>query len=205
MLGVLSDRILLLILAFTAGFVDTATFVGADHVFSAHVTGNFVVFASTVASGEHDGLVKLLTFPFFALGVLFVGVLQDKLCKKKGFFTIISVMIILSGCGFFFFKNGLGFQACVMGLVTAMGMQNATHKLYLKGTPTSTVMTGNVTQFFLDIVSPTKSAVYFSTIEMVISFFVGCMAAALCDIQMGIVSVVIAGTLLFISSMLIKD
>ena len=205
MLGVLDQRFFLWILAFSAGFIDTATFIGAAGVFSAHVTGNFVVFAATLASGQHAGFAKLVTFPFFVAGVLFVGFFSDKLCKKRGFFFMISCLILLSGVGLIFFKEGTSFLACIMGLVFAMGMQNAAHKLYLKNTPTSTVMTGNVTQFFLDLISKVKSQIYFSTVEMVIAFFVGCVAAALCGMQFGIVSVIVPGVLLLVSSIMIKD
>ncbi|WPU63879.1 YoaK family protein [Peredibacter starrii] len=205
MLGVLDQRFFLWILAFSAGFIDTATFIGAAGIFSAHVTGNFVVFAATLASGHHAGLSKLVTFPFFVAGVLMVGYFNGKLCKKRGFFFMISGLVILSGVGLIFFKDGTSFYACVMGLVFAMGMQNAAHKIFLKNTPTSTVMTGNVTQFFLDLISKVKSPIYFSTIEMVVSFFVGCVAAALCGIQFGIVSVILPGVLLLVSSIMIKD
>ncbi|WP_408096895.1 YoaK family protein [Peredibacter sp. HCB2-198] len=205
MLGVLEQRYFLWILAFSAGFIDTATFIGASGIFSAHVTGNFVVFAATLASGKHAGFSKLVTFPFFVAGVLMVGFFDGKLCKKRGFFFMISSLILLSGVGLVFFKEGTSFYACIMGLVFAMGMQNAAHKLYLKNTPTSTVMTGNVTQFFLDLIAKVKSPIYFSTIEMVASFFIGCVAAALCGIQFGIISVIVPGVLLFVSSMLIKD
>src|SRR5580692_6199959 len=58
-------------LAFTAGFADTATFVGADRVFCAHMTGNLVVFASEAArqSGPEEWL-KLATFPVFVAAVV---------------------------------------------------------------------------------------------------------------------------------------
>lgn len=205
MLGFLEQRGLLLVLAFTAGFIDTATFVGADGIFSAHVTGNFVVFAASIVSGKRDSLVKLVTFPFFVLGVLFVGYFDGKLCRKKGFFTIISIMIILSGIGLIYFKEGTPFYTCIMGLVLAMGMQNAAHKLYLKSTPTSTVMTGNVTQFFLDTISPMKSPLYFSTIEMVVAFFLGCLVAAFFASYLGIVSILIPGMILLATSLMLKD
>jgi len=38
-----------LLLALVAGYSDTATFMGANGTFSAHVTGNFIVFAAQAA------------------------------------------------------------------------------------------------------------------------------------------------------------
>ncbi len=39
-----------LLLTFVAGYCDTVTFVAADEVFSAHVTGNFIVLAYDVVN-----------------------------------------------------------------------------------------------------------------------------------------------------------
>jgi len=52
------------LLAWVAGFCDTTTFVAGDSVFSAHVTGNFIVFAAQVASENNpiSSWLKLLTF-----------------------------------------------------------------------------------------------------------------------------------------------
>src|ERR1700722_5993023 len=58
-------------LAFTAGFADASTFVGADGVFCAHVTGNFVVLAADLAlHARADEWIKLATFPVFIGAVL---------------------------------------------------------------------------------------------------------------------------------------
>ena len=58
-------------LAFTAGFVDASGFVGADGVFCAHVTGNFVVLAADLARhAGADEWLKLATFPIFVAAVI---------------------------------------------------------------------------------------------------------------------------------------
>src|SRR5277367_4682616 len=58
-------------LGFVAGFADASTFVGADGVFCAHVTGNFVVVAADLARhARADEWVKLATFPVFVASVL---------------------------------------------------------------------------------------------------------------------------------------
>ena len=60
-----------LLLAAVAGFCDTATFVSGDSIFSAHVTGNFIVFAAQVIVGtEENAWIKLVTFPVFIIAVI---------------------------------------------------------------------------------------------------------------------------------------
>ncbi len=123
MLGFAKERLVLLILAFVAGFIDTATFVGADGLFSAHITGNFVVFASQLFS-EHDSgvYVKLLTFPFFALGVLFVGFFKKKnKLSLSSALCIIGLLIGISSLGQLLLPVDYDLVVIPLVLVTAMG------------------------------------------------------------------------------------
>jgi uncharacterized membrane protein YoaK (UPF0700 family) len=46
------------LLSFNGGFVDTASFVGLQGLFTAHVTGNFVTLAATLVSGPHGVIAK---------------------------------------------------------------------------------------------------------------------------------------------------
>jgi uncharacterized membrane protein YoaK (UPF0700 family) len=55
-----------ILLSAVAGFCDTVTFVAAGSTFSAHVTGNFIVFAYQVIKGsDPQAWIKLLSFPVF--------------------------------------------------------------------------------------------------------------------------------------------
>src|SRR5258707_15297601 len=64
-------RILTLLLTFVAGFTDATTFVAADKLFSAHVTGNFIVFAYDLLIGaDHSAYIKLMTFPVFVASAM---------------------------------------------------------------------------------------------------------------------------------------
>ena len=200
MLGVLTDRCTLWLLACMGGFVDTSTFLGADGLFSAHVTGNFVVFAAHYFSGNSEGnSMKLLTFPAFAIGVLIVAYLdRKKVLNMRRSLMLISTLLLAGVLGTRYFAKTDFFFFSVLIFVVAMGIQNAAHKIYLKGTPTSTVMTGNVTQFFLDVFSPAKSAIYFTTIEMVIAFFLGCSAGAILTTQFGLTAILLPALLAII-------
>ncbi|WP_431210426.1 DUF1275 family protein [Puia sp. P3] len=53
-------------LVLSAGFCDAITFTKADELFSAHVTGNFILFAyDLVNEADYVTWVRLLTFPVF--------------------------------------------------------------------------------------------------------------------------------------------
>ena len=56
-------------LGFTAGYVDTVGFVALFGLFTAHVTGNFVLIGSELAQPSHGVLIKFLAFPAFILAV----------------------------------------------------------------------------------------------------------------------------------------
>ena len=59
-----------MLLAFTGGFVDTLGFVALFGLFTAHVTGNFVLIGAAMAGDGHAGVVgKLLALPTFVIGV----------------------------------------------------------------------------------------------------------------------------------------
>src|SRR5206468_13135064 len=56
-------------LSFIAGYVDTAVFVGLFGLFTAHVTGNFVLIGSELVHRRPDVWPKLLAFPVFVVAV----------------------------------------------------------------------------------------------------------------------------------------
>ena len=56
-------------LSFLAGYVDTLGFVALHGLFTAHVTGNFVLLGREVVAPGHDVVLKLLAFPAFIGGV----------------------------------------------------------------------------------------------------------------------------------------
>jgi len=174
-------------LAFVAGFADAASFVGADGIFCAHVTGNFVVLAADLARGANaDELLKLATFPLFVAAVLGASKLHA-LRKRDTSRTLLLGSAVLLGAaavvGFVLPSTGpgLGRSAVVALLVLAMGLQNAMHRLHAALGPMTTVMTGNVTGFLVDLVVPTpENAAKHRTLAVVLAAFTaGCAAGAL--------------------------
>jgi uncharacterized membrane protein YoaK (UPF0700 family) len=179
-------------LAFTAGFADASTFVGADGIFCAHVTGNFVVLAADLARGARaDEWLKLATFPIFVAAVLVsTWVHRSRPSDGTGRSPriLLAVKALLLGAaaligGFAHASvSGPGRTAIVALLVVAMGIQNAMHRLTPTLGPMTTVMTGNVTNWFAETFAPDtpESAHKRRLLGLVIvSFVVGCVAGAL--------------------------
>jgi uncharacterized membrane protein YoaK (UPF0700 family) len=68
-----------LLLTAVAAFTDSATFVGADKLFSAHVTGNFIVLAYDIIHGaDVNEWSKLLAFPVFFGAVMVAGRIANR-------------------------------------------------------------------------------------------------------------------------------
>ena len=200
------------LLAFVAGFCDTVTFVAADEIFSAHVTGNFIVFAyELVRQAEPEAWIKLITFPVFFISVTIGGWLAGNSTKK---YTLLLVEgLILIGTGFtvvLFVVMGIMDSAwpkymVAMLVVLAMGQQNAFGKLFSKETygPT-TMMTGNVTQAALEVGSifknkfnnPLNSTNLKQQMPVILGFLVGCLGGAIAGQQIGLSAVILPGIML---------
>lgn len=148
------------LLAWVAGYCDTVTFISGGSIFSAHVTGNFITFASQLVSGKYHGSewLKLITFPTFVLAVMAGGLLIAKTTRKYTVLLVESLILIAIGAAAVFLPmlegdvKSFTLYLLVFLVVVAMGLQNAFGKLFAKEThgPT-TMMTGNVTQAALEL------------------------------------------------------
>src|ERR1700689_4701038 len=117
-------------LAFTAGFSDASTYVGADGIFCAHVTGNFVVLAADLARhARADEWLKLATFPIFVAAVLASTWVHRRLApdvSARSARALLAVESLLFGTaaivGWFTHASvsGVGRIAIVALLITAM-------------------------------------------------------------------------------------
>ena len=200
---------LTLLLASIAGFCDTITFVAADRIFSAHVTGNFIVFAyDVVTASDASAWVKLLTLPVFIISVMAAGWLMRKKLNRYVLLLSESILLIAGGLIALGFKlyGAVDLQwpvyLVVMLVVFAMGLQNAFGRIFGKEThgPT-TMMTGNVTQASLDISNFFSSK--FKDGESRLSlkklgvniggFLAGCLLGAILGKQVGLAAVALPG------------
>jgi uncharacterized membrane protein YoaK (UPF0700 family) len=197
-----------LILTAIAGYCDTLTFVAADSIFSAHVTGNFIVFAYQLIKGTGGDWIKLLTFPIFIISVMTGGWIASKFVNKHFLLLCEGVILLASGIAAYFLgyiEDGIitwPMYTITMLVVFAMGFQNAYGKIFPKDTygPT-TMMTGNVTQLALDLKgvlangwSDTDHLTGFKHgLVTVFGFLIGCCLGAYVGKLFGLVGIVLPG------------
>lgn len=202
-----------LLLTMIAGYCDTVTFVAADSIFSAHVTGNFIVFAYQIIKGSDlHAWVKLLTFPVFILAVITSGRIA---LKSVNHYTILfweGILLVLGGIATYVFGyleifSEWTMYTVAMTTVFAMGLQNAFGKLYAKEThgPT-TMMTGNVTQASLDLGNLLKTGLkdadvllsFKKQLVTISGFLVGCFLGAIAGKFFGLGTLVLPGAAMII-------
>lgn len=198
-----------LLLALIAGYCDTVTFVATHAIFSAHVTGNFIVFAYQLVKGsEWQAWIKLLTFPVFILSVVVGGRIgaapanRYRLLLFEGIILLLAAVIAMLGTQH---SNNWLVYVVAMVVVCAMGLQNAFGKLYAKEThgPT-TMMTGNVTQASLDLGTlfktgfnhPEAALSLKKQLYTILGFLGGCFLGAVAGKLWGLPVIILPGLLL---------
>jgi uncharacterized membrane protein YoaK (UPF0700 family) len=182
-----------------------------DGVFSAHVTGNFVLFAVSLAEGvSSEDYLKLATFPVFVLAVM-LGTLCYR-CGERVLLCAVSGLLLLCG------GSALGLSALngstdlasvdvllTLALVLALGAQNALHH-FVPG-PMSTVMTGTVMhltaayteRYILKVEGQVPDQAVISgncTLWMMLNFALGCALAALATPFIGLGAILLPAVLL---------
>lgn len=203
-----------LILTIIAGYCDSITFVAADKIFSAHVTGNFIVFAYQMVNGaDGDTWIKLLTFPIFMLSVMIGGWISARFANRHFLLLCEGIILILGGG----IAYSLGYidhseitwpmYLVTMIVVFAMGLQNAFGKLFAKETygPT-TMMTGNVTQASLDLGNLLKNGLkdvdvllsFKKQLVTIIGFLTGCFLGAVAGKFFGLGTLILPGAAMII-------
>lgn len=194
-------------LAFTAGFVDTLGFILLGGVFTAHVTGNFVLIGATLATSPEGVVAKLSTLPAFFAAVVVVTAIAASIPKAsssralalilglEALFLAAFLALGIAGQPFVDLDGPLTILTAMTGAV-AMGLQNAAARLHLPQLPPSTMMTGNVTQIGIDIAdiifrrTPSEGQAQVRTrlARMsctVLSFAIGALLGALAAIKIG--------------------
>jgi uncharacterized membrane protein YoaK (UPF0700 family) len=182
-------------LAFTAGFVDTCGFISLFGLFTAHVTGNFVMIGAAIARGGGGLLAKLLALPVFVLVVAAVRVWQRSRAPATASLLLLlqaALLTVFAGMGVAWPGGSpdapLAIATGMVG-VAAMAVQNAAGRGPFAGLAPTTVMTGNVTQLTIDLVDlaagggPTRAELVARVRRMwptVVFFATGAIAAALC-------------------------
>ncbi|MDZ4790357.1 MAG: YoaK family protein [Hyphomicrobiales bacterium] len=147
--------------SFVAGFVDTVGFIALFGLFTAHVTGNFVLIGASIAGDGAGALAKLLALPVFILAVVAVTLAvrrgEARGRANRAGLTVAQIVFLaafMAAGGLLGpFTNPDAWAAIGVGFlgVAAMAVQNAASRLLDSGPPT-TIMTGNTTQAVIDAV-----------------------------------------------------
>lgn len=147
-------------LAFVAGFVDAAAFIALTGLFTAHVTGNFVLIGAELISNSTGVFAKLLALPVFMAAVaatrlIALGLEHRAVAPLPWLLTLEAALLAGFGlCGTLLSPLGSpdGPAALLVGMlaVASMGTQNAIGRLSLGHLAPTTVMTVSVTQAVID-------------------------------------------------------
>jgi len=187
-------------LGFLAGYVDTLGFIGLFGLFTAHVTGNFVLIGRALATPSNDVLLKLLVFPVFILFVALGRLLilhwerAQGRALRNSFLLQLALMAatVLSA----WIASPMVANDAPWTIVTgmlcagAMAVQNTYGKLLLGKVAATTVMTGNVTTLVIETVDALRGdadapARARKLAWPVLGFGVGCISGALAFIAAG--------------------
>ena len=150
------------LLSFVAGFVDTCVFVALFGLFTAHVTGNFVLIGAELVHYNGDVAAKLLALPVFVLAVAAAVKVAEVLERRRRprvpvFLYAEAVLLVLAflAAAVHVPQHPNDVSGLVAGMlaVAAMALQNALMRLELPSLPSTTVMTMNVTQSAIDVVT----------------------------------------------------
>jgi uncharacterized membrane protein YoaK (UPF0700 family) len=202
----LGTKLLPTVLSGVAGSVDAISFLGLGGLFTAHVTGNLVILAAHLVSGGEAPVAVMLSVPVF---IVALGVTRLLVCglESIGFASLRPLLLLqfLLLAGFHVLCASAGpnmdpgaTKAILAGMlgVAAMAVQNALVQISLKGTPSTAVMTTNVTHFMMDVgevllgrepveVAKARGRAK-RTWPVIVGFAVGCALGAACEAAIGL-------------------
>lgn len=201
-------RLLPFVLSVIAGCTDVISFLGLGGLFTAHITGNLVILAAHVVSGEPAQIALLLSVPVFMVALVLTRSLVAGL-ESIGLRSLIPLLLLqfLLLAGFLILCVGAGPHidpgtaiAVIAGMlgVSAMAVQNSLVQVSVKGAPSTAVMTTNVTRFTMDVGEMllgrdpdevTKSRRRAKhTWPAIVGFIVGCAIGGACESIVGLKS-----------------
>src|ERR1700733_15102568 len=198
------------VLSIIAGSTDVIGFLGLG-LFTAHITGNLVMLAAHIAGGIEAQFSKILSVPVFIVVVTLTTLLGDGL-EAIGLSSLRPLLLLqfLLLAGFLVLCVAAGAQldpnsenAVVAGMVgvSAMAVQNALVQTSFKGTPSTAVMTSNITHFAIDIgkvlrggdpadVAKARSQAA-RMLAVIGGFAAGCSIGAACEVVRGLWSLAV--------------
>jgi uncharacterized membrane protein YoaK (UPF0700 family) len=149
------------VLSVIAGSTDIIGFLGLNGLFTSHITGNIVVLAAHIVAGDPAIFSYMLSVPAFML-ILFLTRLLAAGLERAGVSTLRPLLLLqlLFLAAFLWvcvvwgpWRDANAIASIIAGMfgVAAMAVQNALVQICLTNTPTTAVMTTNVTHFMLDL------------------------------------------------------
>ena len=196
-------------LGFLAGYVDTLGFIALFGLFTAHVTGNFVLIGAALADASRVSiLLKFLAFPAFIAGVAITRLMVLAVERRAGPSLTLAMLLqwaLLAGFMVFgILAEPIGKDVSSMAMVAgllgtaAMGVHSATSRLLLAHLAPTSMMTGNVTQIVIDTVDVLRGAADAATHARCGKFFwplaafaLGAIAAAFAYLAFGFVALAV--------------
>jgi uncharacterized membrane protein YoaK (UPF0700 family) len=154
-------KLLTFVLSVVAGSTDVIGFLGLGSLFMAHITGNLVVLAARLFVGGPAPVARLLSVPVF-IAVLMLTRLFASGLECAGTASLQPLLLLQSLLLFCFVAICMltgpsagpeTMPLVVAGMlgVSAMAIQNALVRISLTETPSTAVMTTNVTVFTMDL------------------------------------------------------
>ncbi|RWA50768.1 permease [Cupriavidus sp. UYMSc13B] len=150
------------ILAFVAGYVDVVGFISLFGLFTAHVTGNFVMIGVDIAGKSTGLLAKLLALPVFVFAVAATRLTESRMVREGRratpplLFAEATVLMLFRVAAVHASPISDPSAPAAVGAgmlaVIAMGIQNALSRTSLADLGPTTIMTGNTTQIVIDLV-----------------------------------------------------
>jgi len=150
------------VLSFIGGLVDAVGFISLFGLFTAHVTGNFVIIADQLAIGGGGVIAKVLALPVFMLAVAVARIIalvleRRNISPSTPLLSLEAVLLVGAGAWGLALSpishpDAAGPIMIGMLAVAAMGVQNGFGRLAIAHLPATTVMTVNVAQLTIDVV-----------------------------------------------------
>jgi uncharacterized membrane protein YoaK (UPF0700 family) len=196
------------LLSYTSGFVDTLSFIALFGLFAAHVTGNFVLIATSLAEFRHGLWMKLLAIPVFVLSAvctrMFIirrerGQRDAAVQVLAGQATLLTLFMVLATKNAPL-KDHNDTIVIVIGLIASasMAIQNTAARTFLSHLPPTTVMTGNMIQIIVDLVDlahghevEVKRARLAKLFPLLLAFIVGTLSGGAGYVTVGFPSLIV--------------
>jgi uncharacterized membrane protein YoaK (UPF0700 family) len=149
------------LLSVIAGGTDAISFLGLG-LFSAHVTGNLIILIAHLVARRADNTCLFLSVPIFVLMLGLTGLLFAALKARHinplrpllllQFLMLGGSLVVWAASGHPSASEARGIIIAGQLSVAAMAVQNALVALSLHGSPTTAVMTTNLTHLIMDTI-----------------------------------------------------